>query len=85
MPHCIDAALFRRRLEKACEAALHDARTFPCEETLHRASGKLDGLLHGAAAALLSLRLDNEAAPLLEDTREIVGRFRKDLDGLTDS
>lgn len=75
----VDSLLFRRRLEKACEAAVHDAVAFPCEETVHRAAGKLDGLLHGAAAVLMSLRLDGADPALLEEARGIVGRYRKEL------
>lgn len=75
----VDSLLFRRRLEKACEAAVHDATVFPCEETVLRAEGKLEGLLHGAAAVLLSLRLDGADPLLLEEARSIVGRYRKKL------
>lgn len=58
---------------------MHDARSFPCEETWQRAAGKLDGLLHGAAAVLMSLRLDGADPSLLEEARQIVGRFRKEV------
>lgn len=75
----LDRHLLRHRLEKACEAAVHDARVFPCDETLHRAAGKLEGLLHGTAAVLMSLRLGDADPSLLEEAREIVGRYREEV------
>lgn len=78
----VDPVLFRRRLEKACDAALHEARSFPCEETCHRAFGRLEGLLHGTAAVLMSLRLDGADPALLEEARRIVGTCRRELDGI---
>lgn len=82
MPGPVDRRLLRSRLQKACEAAVHDARTFPCDETLLRAAGKLDGLLHGTAAVLMSLRLGDADPSLLEEARAIVGRYRQEVSNL---
>lgn len=78
MPPALDETLFLRRLENACEAAIRDFRAFPAEETWHRTSGKLDGLLHGAASVLMSLQL-NLSSPLLEEARAVVERYRREI------
>ncbi len=77
-----DRMRFLRRLEKSCQSALHEAHAFPCEETAQRASGRLDGLLHGAAAVLFALDPDGSDPTLLEDARTIVERFRAELAAL---
>ncbi len=80
-----DRMHFLRRLEKSCETALHDVRAFPCEETAHRASGMLEGLLHGAAAALSALHVNGNDPSLLDEARSIVERYRSELAGLLGS
>ena len=73
----IDPVEFRRQLERAAAALLHDVRRCPSAETVLRAGGGLDGVVRGIAALAQSAGGEGEA--LLDSARKIVGPLRAEL------
>lgn len=74
----LDPAALRQAIERACDIALRDYRQFRGEEAYHRAGGRIEGILSGAAAVLRSLEGEGSES-LLEAVRILTFRASGDL------
>lgn len=68
----------RTALARACESATGDYRLFRGEEAYHRACGRVEGILSGAAAVLRSLE-GEEVDELLKEVRDLAFRTTGEL------
>lgn len=75
----MDIDLFRSSLTKMCEAAMHDFRNHPSEETYHRTCGRLEGFYQGIVSSARDLEEQNAVDQLVSMAREITDGYLQEL------
>ena len=75
----MDIEIFRSSLVKMCEAAMHDFRHHPSEETYHRTCGRIEGFYQGVLSSLREIEDAASVDNLVSEARSITQHYLQEL------